>query len=52
MKSLHSELPFIWDCHRHRDASANERGGVPGDGVFKPILVIVLHRIVAHFKRL
>ena len=50
--SLRSELPFIWDLHRQRDASANQRSAFRGDGVFKPFLVSVLHRIVALFKGL
>ena len=42
----------ISGCQRRRDASANEHSAFQGDGVFKPFLVSVLHRIVALFKGL
>ena len=42
----------ISGCQRRRDVSANEHSAFRGDGVFKPFLVSVLHRIVALFKRL
>ena len=49
---IHSVFKPIFGCQRRKDASANEHSAFWGDGVFKPFLVSVLHRIVALFKRL